>query len=36
VDELDLVIVSTGGNFGSSTMNQFHTIAESYVLPAFE
>jgi len=36
IDELDLVLVSTGGNFGSSLMNQFFTIAESYLIPAFE
>ena len=36
IDELDLVVVSTGGNFGSSVSNQFHTMVQDYVLPVFE
>ena len=36
VNELDLVVVSTGGNFGSSLMNQIFGLTETYVLPAFE
>ncbi|MBO6574310.1 MAG: beta-lactamase family protein [Rhodothermales bacterium] len=36
VDDLDLVIVSTGGNFGSSLMNQIWPILEQGVLAAFE
>ena len=36
VEDLDLVVVSTGGNFGSSTMFQAYDLLERYVLPAFE
>lgn len=35
VDDLDLVIVFTGGNFGSATMNQVFGMIERQVLPAF-
>lgn len=36
VRELDLVIVSTGGNFGSSLMDQIWSMLENGILPAFE
>ena len=36
IDELDLVVTSTGGNFGSSRMNQMFGFIEAYVLDLFD
>lgn len=36
VPDLDLVVVSTGGNFGSGLMNQIWTMLEEGILPVFE
>lgn len=36
IDELDLVVTSTGGNFGSSRMNQMFGFIEAYALDLFD